>query len=106
MLDNLRKWGIEIKEKLHSKKMQNVLLSVSGGAEMGPEGQNGILFFSCFLLAIGFIALVYPRLFWYLRVGRKIAATGATPGRLYLAVLRCGGLMLCALAIWMLFYLR
>ena len=80
MLDNLRKWGIEIKEKLHSKKMQNVLLSVSGGAEMGPEGQNGILFFSCFLLAIGFIALVYPRLFWYLRVGRKIAATGATRG--------------------------
>ena len=62
-----------------------------------PDIEKGLLFFGIFILAIGLVSVFYPRFFWYLRIGRKIK--GAAPDRLYLNVLRIGGVLVCAVAL-------
>lgn len=57
--------------------------------------------FGIFILAIGVLSLIRPQVFWHLRVGRKIP--GVPPTKLYLHVLRFGGVLVVALGLWMLF---
>ena len=78
------------------------LAATAGTAEAGPDLKGTLFFFGLFMLAIGLLSIIYPRLFWYLRIGHKIKVEGVSPGRLYLAVLRIGGILVCALAVWML----
>lgn len=57
--------------------------------------------FGVFILAVGILSLIRPQVFWHLRVGRKIP--GVPPTKLYLIVLRFGGVLVVALGLWMLF---
>lgn len=57
--------------------------------------------FGIFILAIGILSLIRPQIFWHLRVGRKIP--GVPPTKLYLHVLRFGGVLVVALGLWMIF---
>ncbi len=66
----------------------NTILAVG---ETLPEVPESIMFFGIIFIIIGMISILYPQFFWYLRVGRKLE--GATPGKLYLWVLRFGGIM-------------
>ncbi|MEW5785040.1 MAG: DUF6199 family natural product biosynthesis protein [Bacillota bacterium] len=94
------------KHEKHNLKHAWLLPAASAATPVPPGAQNSILFFGLFMLAIGLLTIIYPRLFWYLRVGRKIAVAGAAPSRLYLLVLRFGGILLCVLAGWMIWYSR
>ena|GEM_PF-4095893 len=79
--------------------------SEAGLAAAGNQIENitgSLIFFSLFFMAIGLISIVYPRLFWYLRIGRKVK--GVEPSSVYLWVLRFGGLMLFALSAIILYY--
>ncbi len=69
-----------------------------------PDNVGGMIFFGLFIVAIGLFSVVYPQVFWYLRVGRKIP--GVPPNKLYLAVLRIGGLLVILLGIYVIIYLR
>ena len=82
-----------------------VVNSEAGLAAAGNQIENitgSLIFFSLFFMAIGLISIVYPRLFWYLRIGRKVK--GVEPSSVYLWVLRFGGLMLFALNAGILYY--
>jgi len=82
-----------------------VVNSEAGLAAAGNQIENitgSLIFFSLFFMAIGLISIVYPRLFWYLRIGRKVK--GVEPSSVYLWVLRFGGLMLFALNAVILYY--
>lgn len=79
--------------------------SKAGLAAAGKQIENitgSLLFFSLLFMAIGLISIVYPRLFWYLRIGRKVK--GVEPSSVYLWVLRIGGFMLFALGAIILYY--
>ena len=69
-----------------------------------PANTGGMVFFGLFIVAIGLLSVVYPQVFWYLRVGRKIP--GVPPNKLYLVVLRIGGLLTILLGIYVIIYLR
>ncbi len=80
-------------------------ISAAGLAAAGKQIENitgSLLFFSLFFMVIGLISIVYPRLFWYLRIGRKVK--GVEPSSIYLWVLRTGGFMLFALCAIILYY--
>lgn len=62
---------------------------------------GSILFFGIFITVIGIISIIYPQLFWYLRIGRKL--NGASPGKLYLWVLRFGGILVVAIGLFMIY---
>ncbi len=61
-----------------------------------PVNTGNLLFFGLFIMAVGLVSIIYPQAFWYLRVGRKLP--GVPPSRLYLGVLRFGGLLVIGLA--------
>jgi hypothetical protein len=63
-----------------------------------------MIFFGIFIIAIGLSSLIYPQIFWYLRVGRKIP--GVPPTKLYLLVLRFGGFLVIILGIYFIIHLR
>ncbi len=65
---------------------------------------GGIILFGVFIVAIGLLSVVYPQMFWHLRVGRKIP--GVPPNKLYLLVLRIGGLLVILLGIYVIIFLR
>ncbi len=69
--------------------------------EQAPGMSASIMFFGIFITALGIISIIYPRIFWYLRVGRKLE--GAAPGKLYLWVLRFGGILAVALGLFMIY---
>jgi hypothetical protein len=81
--------------------VQGTLLSA---ASQLPDNTSGIIFFGVFIIAIGIFSVVYPQTFWHLRVGRKIP--GVPPNKLYLVVLRIGGLLTILLGIYVIIYLR
>lgn len=83
------------------KLVQNILLNT---ATQVPANTGGMVFFGLFIVAIGLFSVVYPQVFWYLRVGRKIP--GVPPNKLYLVVLRIGGLLTILLGIYVIIYLR
>jgi len=65
------------------------------------ELPGSIMFFGLVFTIIGLTSIIYPRIFWYLRVGRKLQ--GAPPGKLYLWVLRFGGLLVVVIGLLMLY---
>ncbi len=75
-----------------------VLFQAASGEVSVPGSERGLLFVGAIVLAIGLISVINPRFFWYLRIGRRLPQ-GATPGRLYLNVLRFGGILACAVAV-------
>lgn len=75
------------------------LLPVSGNA--GPIIPESLLFFGLLILGAGVVSIVRPEIFWHLRVGRKIP--GVPPSKLYLMVLRFGGLLTAALGVLFLY---
>ncbi len=81
--------------------VQGILLNA---AAQLPDNTGGVIFFGVLIIAIGITSLVYPQAFWYLRVGRKIP--GVPPNKLYLLVLRIGGLLTILLGIYLIIYLR
>ncbi len=66
-----------------------------------PVNPGSLIFFGIFLMAVGAVSIICPQVFWYLRIGRKIP--GVPPNRLYLWVLRFGGLLVIALGAIILF---
>jgi hypothetical protein len=70
-------------------------------AEVVLPDLSSLRLFGVLLLATGILSLLRPQLFWHLRVGRKIP--GVPPNKLYLIVLRFGGVLVVALGLWMLF---
>ncbi len=66
------------------------------------EVLGGLIFFSILLIAVGLTSVFYPRLFWYLRIGRKVKDVEPSP--IYLWVLRFGGLLVITLGIFMIYY--
>ncbi|MGM0652911.1 MAG: DUF6199 family natural product biosynthesis protein [Bacillota bacterium] len=81
-------------------EMPGSYLAAAGNLPRGTIGS--LLFFSVLLLVVGLISILYPRLFWYLRIGRKVE--GIEPSSLYLGVLRIGGMMVFALGAVILYY--
>lgn len=63
---------------------------------------GGLIFFSILLIAVGLTSIFYPKLFWYLRIGRKVKDVEPSP--IYLWVLRLGGMLVIALGIFMIYY--
>jgi hypothetical protein len=88
--------------------MLNVVQLIQGlflnTAAQVPVNTGGMIIFGIFIIAIGLSSVIYPQLFWYLRVGRKIP--GVPPNKLYLQVLRIGGLLVIILGIYVIIYLR
>lgn len=70
-------------------------------AQGAPLNQGSLTVFGIFILIVGTISLVYPRLFWHLRIGRKVP--GVEPSGLYLFMLRFGGLLVIALGLILIF---
>lgn len=82
--------------------LQSLLFSVKYlAAEAVLPDLSSLRLFGVFILAIGVLSLIRPQVFWHLRVGRKIP--GVPPTKLYLYVLRFGGVLVVALGLWMLF---
>lgn len=75
-------------------------LYAATGQAPPPQERTGLLFFGVLLLVIGLVSIIYPRLFWWLRVGHKIPHVAPVKG--YLTLLRIGGLLVCALALYIL----
>lgn len=67
-----------------------------------PVPADSLIFFGIFIIAIGLASIIYPQLFWYLRIGRKVPRVA--PMRSYLILLRIGGLLAMTLGIYMLNY--
>jgi hypothetical protein len=65
---------------------------------------GGLNFFAVFLILVGLVSVINPNLFWYLRIGRKVPHI--SPSKLYLGLLRFGGVLVIALGIYLLIYLR
>lgn len=69
-------------------------------ANQVPEYSLGsLMFFAVMIMAIGLVSIIYPQLFWHLRVGRKIPSV--PPNKLYLMVLRFGGILVIVLGLVM-----
>lgn len=73
---------------------------VSGNSR--PVMPESLIFFGLLITITGIISIVYPRLFWYLRVGRKLQ--GAPPQKLYLHVLRFGGVLATVLGLVIIYH--
>ncbi len=69
-----------------------------------PIDLSGVQYFGIFIVIIGLVSLVFPQVFWHLRVGRKIP--GVPPNKLYLIVLRFGGVLVVVLGVYMIMYIR
>ena len=82
--------------------LQSLLFSVNLLAvEAVSPDLSSLRLFGIIILAVGILSLIRPQVFWHLRVGRKIP--GVPPTKLYLQVLRFGGILVVALGLWMLF---
>ena len=82
--------------------LQSFLFSVNLLAvEAVSPDLSSLRLFGILILAVGILSLIRPQVFWHLRVGRKIP--GVPPTKLYLQVLRFGGVLVVALGLWMLF---
>ena len=75
------------------------ILSATGTPPVNPWS---LLFFGLLVIAIGITSIVYPQLFWYLRIGRKLKE--GSPSRLYLVVLRFGGVLNVAVGAVIIYY--
>ena len=74
-------------------------LFFSAESPAAPVDARGLFFFGILVLGTGLISLIYPRLFWNIGIGRKARIQ---PPRLYLTMLRFGGVLACVLAVVML----
>ncbi len=61
-----------------------------------------LAFFGILVLIVGAVSLIYPQVFWYLRIGHKLK--GVNPSRLYLLTLRFGGILTIAVGIIIIYY--
>lgn len=73
-------------------------------ANQTPVDLSGVQYFGILIIIVGLVSLAFPQAFWHLRVGRKIP--GVPPNRLYLLVLRFGGMLVIALGIYVITYIR
>jgi hypothetical protein len=75
------------------------LITTNSLAAVKPLAENvtSLYFFGILLVALGVFSVLRPQTFWHLRVGRKIP--GVQPNKLYLIVLRFGGIMTTLLGI-------
>jgi hypothetical protein len=71
--------------------------------EMPQPDRFGFTILASIILAIGLVSLFYPKLFWWLRIGRK--AKDIPPIKAYILVLRTGGLLTCAVALYLFYYI-
>ena len=69
-----------------------------------PINSGSLLFFGLLIIAIGMTSIIHPQFFWHLRVGRKIP--GVPPNKLYLSILRTGGLLVVALGLALIYNAR
>lgn len=70
---------------------------------MPQPDKPSFLFLATFILAIGLVSLFYPKLFWWLRIGRK--AKDIPPVPAYLMMLRIGGGLTSAVALYLFYYI-
>jgi len=67
-----------------------------------PEFNLGsMIVFAVMIMAIGLVSIIYPQLFWHLRVGRKIPSVPSN--KLYLLVLRFGGILVVVFGLVMIY---
>jgi hypothetical protein len=71
-------------------------------ANPAPINQGSLIFFGVVITIVGLVSIAFPHIFWHLRVGRKIP--GVPPNKLYLTVLRFGGILVVVLGLVMLLY--
>lgn len=76
-------------------------LFLTSGNPQAIEPGN-LIFFGLLIIVFGLVSIIFPQFFWQLRVGRKIP--GVPPNKLYLMVLRFGGLLVIILGLIMLYY--
>lgn len=79
-------------------------LSTAGteaGSSPGQQAQAGLIFFGVLTLAVGLCSIIYPQFFWWLRIGRR--APHVAPIRAYLNLIRAGGVLVCILALLILY---
>ncbi|MDY6827006.1 MAG: hypothetical protein SVV67_07500 [Bacillota bacterium] len=67
-----------------------------------PVPTGNLIFFGILIIAVGLASLIYPQIFWHLRVGRKVP--DMAPNRAYLTLLRFGGILVIILGLVMLDY--
>ncbi len=70
---------------------------------MATPDRLSFILLALFILAIGLVSLFYPRVFWWLRIGRR--AKNIPPVAAYIAVLRVGGILTCAVALYLLYHI-
>lgn len=70
---------------------------------MPAPDKSSFTVLALFILAIGLVSLLYPKLFWWMRIGRK--AKHIPPVTAYIVVLRIGGVLTCAVALYLLYYI-
>lgn len=70
---------------------------------MPQPDRIGFIIVALIILAIGLTSLLFPKVFWWLRIGRK--AKDIPPVPAYLLVLRIGGALTCAVALYLFYYI-
>jgi|GEM_PF-2067441 hypothetical protein len=68
-----------------------------------PGDRIGFIILASIILIIGLISLFFPKVFWWLRIGRR--AKDIPPVPAYLFVLRIGGALTCAVALYLFYYI-
>ncbi|MFO8191408.1 MAG: hypothetical protein R6U08_01325 [Bacillota bacterium] len=67
-----------------------------------PGTTGNLIFFGILTIVVGLASVIYPQLFWYLRVGRKVP--DMAPNRAYLIILRFGGILVIIIGLVMMNY--
>ena len=70
---------------------------------MPQPNKGGLIVLIILIFGIGLLSLFYPRLFWWLRIGRR--DKDIAPVQSYILVLRIGGALTCAVALYLLYYI-
>jgi hypothetical protein len=86
--------------KIITDIINHLFLATSGNVSPDLGGLN---FFAVLIILVGLVSVIYPHLFWHLRIGRKVPHV--KPSNLYLNLLRFGGILVVALGIYVIFYI-
>lgn len=78
-------------------------LFLAAGANAKPD-LGGLSLFAVFFILLGLVSVIFPKLFWHMRIGRKVPHV--TPSKLYLGMLRFGGLLVVALGVYLLVFIN
>lgn len=87
-----------------SEIITSLLLATSAKATNIEPNPGGLTLFAVLFILLGLVSVVFPKAFWHMRIGRKVPHV--KPSKLYLGMLRFGGLLVVALGIYLLLFIR